>query len=596
MIITDELGTPKLNTVHCCDALKLLGNMAAGSVNCVVTSPPYFNLRDYSAPGQIGLEETPAAYVAKLVELFHEVKRVLRDDGVFWLNLGDTYTGGGRGNNQPIGAPEWKQGTNAGSVIDYRTDVDGLASKNLIGIPWRVAFGLQDDGWILRSEIIWHKPSCMPESVTDRPTKSHETIFLFAKSQRYWYDADAISEPSLYAGATVKTNGADGMTYGYDGNRTREGLKRGVIVDERRNKRTVWTVNTEPFKGWIQTVRRVDVALGDVSDGTKRIASLNCPIHGLTDHPGSTYVCDAHEADVLNHSLDIALHLSQERFSGSAPIDPNGALGLPEQNSDLRQGEHSHSATRHNTENYKTARAPVTNQPCMPSDQNLSGIGDTSNGHEYAEQHHDMHENNTLQDEPGARLPDQKSDHIVDTFSSETPLVCLCSFYNETTEKTSHFATFPQKLIEPMILAGCPDKVCCKCGATWVRDVERETNWQERVENGAGSGSLTNGHNTSHGKGMSHDLGGGRIVDKGFKPTCACNADTRPGVVYDPFMGSGTTALVARRLGRNYIGSELNPEYVAIARERLRLPFEERYVKADDAPLTDLPLFAQKPA
>lgn len=255
MIITNELGTPALNTVHNCDALRLLGNMPSQSVNCIVTSPPYFGLRDYGMAGQIGLEETPAAYVAKLVELFREARRVLRDDGTFWLNLGDTYTGGGRGGNPPLSA-YWKQGTNAGSVIENRTNVDGIPPKSLLGMPWRVAFGLQDDGWILRSEIIWNKLSCMPESVTDRPTKSHETVFLFAKSQHYFYDMAAIAEPVKYESIQRAQRGvSDHHKNMHIPGQTQHSMHKarahgeGYNMPEMKNKRTVWSLGPEPFSG-----------------------------------------------------------------------------------------------------------------------------------------------------------------------------------------------------------------------------------------------------------------------------------------------------------------------------------------------------------
>jgi DNA modification methylase len=322
------VGVPAVNRVYNVDALTLLRAMASASVNCIVTSPPYFNLRDYGIPGQIGNEETPQQFVAKLVELFREARRVLRDDGTFWLNLGDTYTGGGRGDTPPLNTRNWKQGTNNGSLINERTDVQGLPSKSLIGIPWRVAFGLQDDGWILRSDIIWHKPNPMPESVTDRPTKAHEYVFLFAKSQRYFYDADAIREPlvrvwgenNIGENNVWVTGEATGKVLGRKTN-PNSGIATSSPNELGRNKRSVWSITTEPFSG-------------------------------------------------------------------------------------------------------------------------------------------------------------------------------------------AHFATFPTKLIEPMILAGCP-------------------------------------------------VGG---------------------VVYDPFMGSGTTALVARKHGRDYIGSELNPDYAKIARDRLDAPYTPSFM------------------
>lgn len=178
--------------------------LADNSVQCAVTSPPYYGLRDYGIPGQLGLEPTPDEYVDNMVAVFREVRRVLRPDGVCWLNLGDSYAGGAK-KGDTEGA---KQKTNKGAtwggndeLAMHKAHIEGLKPKDLIGIPWRVAFALQADGWWLRSEIIWAKPNPMPESVTDRPTKSHEQIFLLTKSARYYYDADAVREE--YAPASL---------------------------------------------------------------------------------------------------------------------------------------------------------------------------------------------------------------------------------------------------------------------------------------------------------------------------------------------------------------------------------------------------------
>lgn len=163
-----------------------------------MTSPPYFNLRDYGVHGQIGLEPTMQEYITRLVEVFTEVKRVLTDDGTLWVNIADSYAGSGKGAARDTdNAKKYKQGTNVGSVgcaAITKVKFD-LPAKNLMGIPWRLAFALQDDGWILRQDIIWNKSNCMPESVRDRCTKSHEYIFLFAKRQRYYFNAEAIKEP-----------------------------------------------------------------------------------------------------------------------------------------------------------------------------------------------------------------------------------------------------------------------------------------------------------------------------------------------------------------------------------------------------------------
>lgn len=189
--------------IHCGDVLDVLRTLPGESIDCCITSPPYWGLRDYGCVGQIGLEETPALYVAKMVEVFTEVRRVLRDDGTLWLNLGDSYHNGDNGGyaKDRITATDSMQRSNLGANFigaPNRQPQLGLKPKDLVGLPWRVAFALQADGWWLRSDIIWHKPNPMPESVTDRPTKSHEYIFLLAKSERYYYDYEAIKERSAW--------------------------------------------------------------------------------------------------------------------------------------------------------------------------------------------------------------------------------------------------------------------------------------------------------------------------------------------------------------------------------------------------------------
>ena len=186
----EHIGDATLYLGDCMDAMR---DMPDKSVQVCVTSPPYYGLRDYGVDGQIGQEKTPEEYTQKLVDVFSEVRRVLRDDGTLWLNLGDSYAGSGRGNN-----PNGKQGTNRGTKFDNNNRgfvPNGLKPKDLIGIPWRVAFALQADGWYLRQDIIWAKPNPMPESVTDRCTKSHEYIFLLSKSAHYFYNHNAIKEP-----------------------------------------------------------------------------------------------------------------------------------------------------------------------------------------------------------------------------------------------------------------------------------------------------------------------------------------------------------------------------------------------------------------
>ena len=269
------------------DCLEKLKELPSESVNCCVTSPPYYGLRDYGTARwqggdsncdhnpqkpdggdrsdrtlplgrggvyrdvcgkcgavridqQIGLEQTPDEYVENLVNVFREVKRVLRDDGTVWLNLGDSYARDpakvGVGHKK-----KGKQATNSGSLNKYQSPIpSGLKPKDLIGIPWRVAFALQADGWWLRQDIIWHKPNPMPESVQDRCTKSHEYIFLLTKSSKYYYDHETIMEKASYAGVD-----RGGSTNRYEQNNFGGDCKQ----YDTRNKRSVWTVTTKPFKG-----------------------------------------------------------------------------------------------------------------------------------------------------------------------------------------------------------------------------------------------------------------------------------------------------------------------------------------------------------
>jgi len=345
-----------MNEILCGDALTELKKIPNESVDTIITSPPYWGLRDYGVEGQLGLEKTPEEYVAKMVEVFREVKRVLKKQGTCWLNLGDSYA-----TQHETGTTDNKKGwTSAtgigGRQLDHaRAGSGGLPSKNLVGIPWRVAFALQSDGWYLRQDIIWAKPNPMPESVTDRCTKSHEYIFLLAKSQKYYFDNEAIWEPA--AESSIKR-----IEYGLNQNHP-EGIGIGMP-----------------------------------------------PVH--TDKMG-------------------------KRF--------------------LRWKESIADPTRKNWQ----------------SGNRSNGINPDRNDNDLAE----------------------RSKNSVYAFRNRR------SVWTITTKpfKEAHFATFPEDLITPMILAGCP----------------------------------------------------------------------KEGIVLDPFMGSGTTAVVARKLNRNYLGIELNPKYIEIANRRL---------------------------
>ena len=256
--------------LYCGDSLEILKTLPDESVHCCVTSPPYWGLRDYGVAGQLGLEKTPEEYVEKVVAIFREVRRALRKDATCWINLGDSYAAGGNGGHskgETFHGHAQRAGDRTGTP---KKPPPGLKPKDMVGIPWRVAFALQADGWWLRSDIIWAKPNPMPESVTDRPTKAHEYVFLLSKSARYFFDQEAVKEPYQY-GRDHHRNADIPPDSHVPGSPIHTGLRRSgnkfrKIGDQRgrpdshiggsvpweedeggRNLRTVWTINTEPF-------------------------------------------------------------------------------------------------------------------------------------------------------------------------------------------------------------------------------------------------------------------------------------------------------------------------------------------------------------
>lgn len=242
------------------DALEQLRTLPNQSVHCCITSPPYYALRDYGVAGQIGLENTPEEYIERLVRIFHEVKRVMRDDGTLWLNIADSYSGSGKGawKNKERQKETYK--VEPGSPqTRVRTTQGNIKKKDMIGIPWMLAFALRADGWYLRQDIIWYKPNCMPESVKDRCTKSHEFIFLLTKSSQYYFDYQSIQEPAYTTDRTAP-RGSQGSFTKHSGRRKQDLVpdKRYIGFNSRyfskplsmmRRKRDVWAVSTVGYNG-----------------------------------------------------------------------------------------------------------------------------------------------------------------------------------------------------------------------------------------------------------------------------------------------------------------------------------------------------------
>ena len=427
------------------DAIEVLRRMEPESVHCVVTSPPYWGLRDYGVDGAYGLEPTLEEYIERMVEVFREVRRVLRKDGTVWLNLGDAYWGGkgmsgGPGSDSSIGRDTLNGShTNMGGKgrmrpADSKHDI--LKPKDLIGLPWRVAFALQGDSWWLRSDIVWHKPNPMPESVRDRPTRAHEYVFLLSKSATYFYDGDAIREPSI-AGDMRRPYGSKGAwemdgrpESQHHGGEMRNGAGQHLMG---ANKRTVWSIATQPFPGshfatFPEELPRICILAGTSEHG----------VCGVTGAPYERVV---------------------ERTPGEYQDCPKSEM------SQMARG------SRGTANVGKTEVVPPTRT--------------------------------TLGWQPTCGAP-----------------------WERVVEKTVHAVGGPKEHI-----AGET--------AAW------KDGWK-----GVPRASID-------------------IQTLGWQPTCDHDSEPVPATVLDPFSGSGTTGVVALRHGRSFIGIELNPEYVEMARTRI---------------------------
>lgn len=284
-----DVGPFKVSGSYTGDCMALLPQVPTGTIQCVVTSPPYFGLRSYLPDDhpdkalEIGTEETPDEYVAKMVDVFREVRRALRDDGTCWLNLGDSYNITHQGAQ---GAQHSAKFHATGDAYTENVAVRrkrglatglGLKPKDLIGIPWRVAFALQSDGWYLRQDIVWHKPSTMPESVTDRCTKAHEYLFLLTKKSSYFYDSFAVAEPAVQAGRVRSDQ--------FGGNKYKEGVKHSdgstFTGSDTRNRRSVWSINPEPYNGAHFAVMPTELVKPCIMAGTSE--------HGACDQCGAPW-------------------------------------------------------------------------------------------------------------------------------------------------------------------------------------------------------------------------------------------------------------------------------------------------------------------
>ncbi len=445
-----------MDQIICGDALTELRKLPGESVDCCITSPPYWSLRNYNVDGQIGLEDSPDEYVAKLVEVFREVKRVLKKEGTLWLNLGDCYAGSWGNYSPKSSCPKegWTETRFDRRAYDDRTwrppnshRQEGLKTKDLVGLPWMVAFALRADGWWLRSEVIWHKPNPMPESVQDRPTKSHETIFLLSKSEVYFYDADAIKEDAVNQKMPGSNMTDTKETYGKQngGNSGLRDLRRKYKAEglpQTRNKRSVWTIPTKPFPG-------------------------------------------AHFATFPEALVEPCI------MAGTSEKGYCPACGKPW----IRQIEKSR-ATYHKTED-----------PTM--DTGRKGMN---------------------------RVREGESDKYV--------------------------LAIPQSELANLLkkaAIGKEPEMEARFGSKWAH-------WTRTDSSGARIPTFADAKEIYNLLGVEIPFNGEL---GGWLPSCQCSCDPRPGIVLDPFFGAGTVGVVAKRLGRGFIGIELNPDYCAIARKRI---------------------------
>jgi len=581
------------------DCRTVLAELPSDSVDCVVTSPPYWGLRDYGAEGQLGLERTPGEYVANLVAVFAEVRRVLKPSGTCWLNLGDSYAshdpGGYRqGEFLNSGGREPVKGQARNRAGNYRPG--GLKPKDLVGIPWRTAFALQADGWYLRSDIIWSKPNPMPESVTDRPTKSHEYLFLLTKSARYYFDADAVRE-----GWADDRNGAPGGHKPAErnvGGRT-DGLTRPgqdwVAPEGRtgRNLRSVWTIATVPYRNTTQSA----------DDGGHRdTLSPDCPVHSLrairrtlqTDgddalldhlrsrspHNGNRPApmpADGLFANLGLDSLDASPSIPDSLPAGSS-LEP--ILGSAHESRTLTPPTSADGQESDAGSELHTSRTPT---PTSEGDQGEQSVQDglSATGRSGFESRTSVEsgplgsaslapESSTpdtdAQLDLADRLPrkgasstaeDSVAGDPADQTTGRTSGKCTCSDYS-----ASHFAVFPPELPERCIKAGSSERgVCAECGAPWERAVERVVTGQRHISPKDVNPDRNDGPDDPSSRLHSQYFDDQRRTT-GWRPTCAHTTEPTPAVILDPFAGSGTVGMVANRLSRRAVLIDLNPEYL----------------------------------
>ena len=535
--------------------------LADRSVHCVVTSPPYWNLRDYGVAGQLGLEATPAEYVANIVTVFAEVRRVLRDDGTAWLNLGDSYSQ----DTKWGGASGGKNYTSAAGGIPRERWHSGLKPKDMVGIPWRVAFALQDAGWYLRSDIIWSKLNPLPESITDRPAKSHEYVFLLTKQPRYFYDGFAVREAASGADTTGATNSAS-----FGGATVRPEANAALYTDD----------GATTCRGWHDLSQfQISVGATMTAEAQRFQVLQNVCLKIGVETPERLYVMNL-QVDAAPVASPASVVIPLERlFSLGGPVSaaipdtaaaPCGAILASHVGADPVAGA------------FEGAKVVALECALVPgkffaarltlqSDQSCATLFVWSSL--FA-----AHVGSFVSESSNYILPQKDDEKAGKTRNRRTVWSIASDPY-----PGAHFATYPPALVEPCILAGTSAHgVCPVCGAPWVRILEREYIGDLR----AGRRHLDGAEGRNVYPGMPADRKA--PVTHGWRSSCCCagGRDVVPAIVLDPFAGSGTTGAVARLHGRRFVGLDLNPTYL----RELALPRAEG--RSTAASIASLPLFA----
>lgn len=546
-------------TILNADCLTALRGMESNSVHCCVTSPPYWGLRDYGVAGQLGLEKTPDEYIAKMVAVFREVRRVLRDDGTLWLNLGDSYARQAGDDFTKATDSVMRTGRTGKSEQLFKrgnnTPPAGLKPKDLVGIPWRLAFALQADGWVLRQEIIWHKPGPMPESVRDRCTKSHEQIFLLCKAT--W------SGPNNGQFAHISDQDARWLAMFVD--------TEGNICIKRSERQESGRMQYGAQVAFANTSRALlEAAQQIVGSGSfhERMGK-NSPVfyYQIAGQQARDFLHRIYPFLIVKQrQAALAIHV-QDVLNTKGKKRPGG-YRAPE-HTDFLETAWTRMKMLNHFGNPDLSDVPVPEygrwSGCSKYFYDAEAVKEpTTEPDDGRERVYGGRNKGTKLREQGIRLLGNTIVGNGATRNKRSVWTVPSAAYSE-----AHFATFPPNLIKPCILAGTSARGCCpKCGGPWERVVEKV----------AGRPASYNGSDFRNGKKAAAANALAAVGQKertaettttGWQPTCDCGeADTQPCTVLDPFGGSGTTGMVALELGRKAVLIELNPEYVKLAEKR----------------------------